>query len=136
MSRFAVIAVVAALGVGVGVAAQQEMLPRPGPGSGITPVSQRGNWEVAINNTPTVRIANAIDVKGPAFLKNGRHDIIWANGDKESVTFTGVFDAARDPRDGDRANRPETSQDLWVEVVNDGGKRWINLASARSVERR
>ena len=134
MSKFVAIAAVATVAIGGGLAAQQEMLPRPGPGSGVTPVSQRGSWEVAINNTPTVRIANAIDVKGPAFLRNGRHEVTWANGDRETVTITSVVETARDSRHADR--RPDTTQDLWVEVQTSNGKRWINLASARSIERR
>ena len=134
MSRYVVILAISAVAIGVGVAAQQEMLPRPGPGSGVTPVAQRGNWEVAINNTPTVRIANGIEVRGPAFVRNGRHQITWSNGDKETVTFTGVFEPPRD-RD-DRAPRPEMIQAHWVEVSEGDGKRWINLAAARSVERR
>ena len=131
MSRL-VLGTVAAVLVGVGVAAQQEMLPRPGPGSGVTPVSQRGPWDVAINNTPTVRVENAIAVKAPPFATNGDFEVTWPNGDKELLTFIVSAAAARGKLD-----RPETSGEGWIEVRNaKGGRRWINLANARSVEKR
>ena len=158
MSRFAVVAVVAAIAVGVGVAAQQEMLSRPGPGSGVTGVAQRGNWEVAINNVPTVRVANAIPVRVgvPAFIKNGAFEITWANGDKENVTIVRFDnradprldlpqsrplrpDEAPDPRPEPRQDRPDPLQPAdggWVEVRSTGKTRWINLAAVRSIEER
>ena len=144
MSRFAGIAAVAAVAVGVGVAAQQEMLPRPGPGSGVTPVSQRGNWDVAISNEPTVHIANPVPVRigVPAFVRNASFEITWANGDKETVAIVGFErqqEARIDRPDGrpdPRQNRPQPADDGWVQVRDGSKTRWINLTAARSIEQR
>src|SRR5688572_28458007 len=96
--------------------AQQEMLPRPGPGRGVTGVSQKGEWSVAINNTPSVHIANPIQVRGPIFLKRGCYRLTWPNGDAEVVSIIATTSDA--PRAGDRM--AERSQELvtdgWVEV--------------------
>lgn len=123
-----------ALVVWVGLGAQQEMLPRPGPGSGVTGVSQKGEWSVAINNTPSVHIANPIQVRGPIFLKRGAYRVTWPNGDAEMVTI--ITTASDAQRTGDRM--AEKSQELvtdgWVEVQSSGRRRWINLMAARSVE--
>jgi hypothetical protein len=122
-----------ALGVGAllwaGVSAQQEMLPKPGPGRGVTQVegsvevknapevhaAQRGDWHVAISNTPSVRVT---EVAGPSFIRSGqRFQITWADGQTEVVVASGAA------RDG------------WVPV---GGtsSRWINLANARAIDAR
>ncbi|HJR60004.1 MAG TPA: hypothetical protein VJ813_11415 [Vicinamibacterales bacterium] len=122
--------VTTALGIAVvswaGISAQQEMLPKPGPGSGVTHVlgsvevknapevhaAQRGDWQVAINNTPSVRVS---EVAGPSFIRPGqRFQITWADGQTETVT------ASAAARDG------------WVQVGETPG-RWINLANARAV---
>jgi len=127
MRRRVMLGIVAALGIAGGVAAQQEMLPRPGPGSGVTPVSQRGNWDVAISNTPTVRVVNAVPVRlgVPSFVRNATFEITWANGDKEAVTVV-RFDRQEEAR----------ANEGWVEVRSGGKARWVNLAMARSVEER
>lgn len=125
-----------ALVVWVSLGAQQEMLPRPGPGSGVTGVSQKGEWSVAINNTPSVRIANPIQVRGPVFLKRGAYRVTWPNGDVEMVTI--ITMASDTQRTGDRmAERsPELITDGWVEVQSEGRRRWVNIMAARSVEER
>jgi len=112
-----------------GVSAQQEVLPKPGPGSGITRVTgsvevsnalevhaaQRGAWEVAISNTPSVRVA---EVAGPSFIRSGqRFQITWADGQTEVVV------ASAAARDG------------WVPVSGTPG-RWVNLANARAIDAR
>jgi hypothetical protein len=111
----------------VGVTAQQEVLPKPGPGSGITRVvgqveitnvpqvqaAQRGDWQVAIGNTPSVRVTG---VDGPGFIVQGQaYQITWADGQVETVVPSGPA------RDG------------WFPV--DDMRRWINVNSARSIAR-
>ena len=127
-SSMIVVAVGAAVLLWVGVSAQQEMLPKPGPGSGVTRVtgevevanapevhaSQRGAWEVAISNTPGVRVA---ETSGPSFLKKGlKYEITWGDGQVETVTVAGPG------RDG------------WIEVEGPRQPRWINLNSLRAVQ--
>jgi len=126
--------VVALAGAGllwVAVSAQQEMSPRPGPGSGImnvtgsvsvtnTPavtvanspaVQQQGDWRVAINNTPSVRVT---EVPSPGFLRTGsRYEITWVDGTSETVTVSSI------------------ATNGWIEVER--SRRWINLTSARSI---
>ena len=120
-------------------AQQQEMLSRPGPGSGITRSAQHGDWEVAISNTPTVRVANTLPVqlRGPVFLRNRSYKVVWPNGDEERLTMISV----PDQRVADRASErlPERSAeamaDTWAEVQTaSGNRRWINLMAARSIE--
>ena len=125
---------------------QQEMLSRPGPGSGITRSAQHGDWEVAISNTPTVRVANMppVQVRGPMFLRNRTYKVVWPNGDEERLTMISVPDprlADRSPERPDRAGErfPERSAeviaDTWAEVQTaSGNRRWINLTAARSIE--
>ena len=127
-------------------AQQQEMLSRPGPGSGITRSAQHGDWEVAISNTPTVRVANTLPVhlRGPVFLKNRTYKVVWPNGDEERLTMISVPDqrvADRSPERPDRSPErlPERSAeamaDTWAEVQTaSGNRRWINLLAARSIE--
>jgi hypothetical protein len=114
--------------------AQQEMLPKPGPGSGVTPVSQKGDWAVAISNTPSVHIANPIQVRGPIFLRRGSYRVTWPNGETENVTI--ITMASDTQRAGDRmADRsPELITDGWVEVQSEGRRRWVNIMAARSIE--
>ena len=123
-----------ALAAWVHLGAQQEMLSKPGPGSGVTGVSQKGEWSVAINNTPSVHIANPIQVRGPIFLKRGSYRVTWPNGEAEMVTV--IPTTVDTPRAGDRMS--ERSQELvtdgWVEVQSGGRRRWINLMAARSIE--
>ena len=119
--------------------AQQEMLQRPGPGSGITRAAQHGDWEVAISNTPTVRVANSmpVQVRGPMFLKNRTYKVTWPNGDEERLTLISVPDSRPAERNPERlAERSaEMMSDTWAEVQTpSGNKRWINLMAARSIE--
>lgn len=113
------------------VSAQQEMSPRPGPGSGIltvtgsvnventpavtvanTPaVRQDGDWRVAINNTPSVRVT---EVPSPGFLRTGTsYEITWVDGTRETVTVSSI------------------ATNGWIEIER--SRRWINLTSARSI---
>ena len=117
----------------VAVSAQQEMLPKPGPGSGVTNVSgsvsiantpdvniantpgvrapQDGDWRVAIQNTPSVRVT---EIPPPGFLRTGsRYEITWADGKSETVTIASLAASG------------------WIEVERN--RRWINLSSARSI---
>jgi hypothetical protein len=122
-----VTAIGAAVLLWAGVSAQQEVLPKPGPGSGITRITgavevsnapsvhavQQGGWEVAINNTPTVRIVETV---GPSFLKQGRkYEITWDDGKAEVVTVAG------------------SGRDGWIEVSGPP-RRWINLTSLRTIQ--
>ena len=120
--------------------AQQEMLSRPGPGSGVTPVAaaQRGDWQVAVSNTPSVHVANSVQVqmRGPVFLKNRTYKVTWPNGDEERLTMIAVPDARAD-RNPDRLpeRSPEMAGDGWAEVQTSNGiRRWINILAARSIE--
>ena len=120
------------------VGAQQEMLPKPGPGSGITRAAQHGEWEVAISNVPTVRLAAAtagIPLRTPPFVRNRTYKVTWANGDEERVTVISVADVRATDRNNDRIpeRSPEASTDGWVEVQSSAGRRWINILSARSI---
>jgi hypothetical protein len=120
-----VLAACAAVFLWVAVSAQQEMLPKPGPGSGITNVTgsvsiantpnvraaQDGDWRVAIQNTPSVRVT---EVPSPGFLRTGsRYEITWVDGTSEIVTISSI------------------ATNSWIEVER--GRRWINLSSARSI---
>lgn len=107
--------------------AQQEMLPKPGPGSGVTPVSQRGDWQVAISNTPEVRIANGVPLRAPAFLKDAQYKLTWPNGDVEDVRIH-ITDLRR------MAEKGLAVEDGWLEVSSGGRRRWINIHVARSIE--
>lgn len=122
-------AVAVALVAWVGLSAQQQMQPRPGPGTGVMDVRvvnhpdvravQGSEWLVSVGNTPDVRIANVptVAVAGPAFLRSGgRYAITWATGEEETITVG------------------ELGAGGWIRVQRTGGSRWVNLASARSVE--
>ena len=116
--------VMAAAGIALlwaGVSAQQESRMKPGPGSGVMNVvgivdignvpvvhaTQRGDWQVSLANSPTVRVG------GPDFVVKGRrYRITWIPGEQETVEVAEVNGS-------------------WVRV---GGGRWINLAAARAVE--
>ena len=133
--------VAAALVIGIigwsRAAAQQEMLSKPGPGSGITRAAQHGDWEVSISSMPPVRIVNAVQLRGPAFLRNRPYKVTWPNGDEERVTIITVPEVRATDRGSDRLpeRSPELSGDGWAEVqTSTGAKRWINLMAARSVE--
>lgn len=117
-----------------GVSAQQETRKTPGFGSGIVKVIgtvdignepivravQSGQWRVQVANTAAVRVANTPTVRlaSPEFItSNGRYMIVWVTGEREEVRVT------------------EIGTDGWVTVSQPGGgRRWLNLASARSVE--
>ena len=135
--------IVGALGIAVAtwtqLGAQQDMQPRPGPGTGITRAAQHGDWEVAISNTPTVRVANTlpVQVRGPMFLKNRTYKVTWPNGDEERLTLILVPEARPVDRNAERL--PERSAEMmpetWAEVQTaNGNRRWINLTAARSIE--
>ena len=135
--------VIGALGIAVvtwvQLRAQQEMQPRPGPGSGITRSAQHGHWEVAITNTPTVRIADTlqVQVRGPAFVKSRLYKVTWPNGDEERLTVIAVPAQRSSDRNADwlPERSAETMADTWAEVSTaNGNRRWINLSAARSIE--
>lgn len=111
----------------VAAAPQQEVRPTPGPGSGTMAVrgtvdigrmpelavSQRGLWQVAVTGAPPVTVS------GPAFVnKGGRYTISWPSGEPETVTVL-------DPAQGGW---------LQVEFAANGGRRWVNAASARAIQ--
>ena len=135
--------VIGALGIAlttwVQLRAQQEMQSRPGPGSGITRSAQHGDWEVAINNTPTVRIADTlqVQVRGPVFLRNRLYKVTWPNGDEERLTVITVPVPRPADRSADRLpeRSAEMMADSWAEVQTaNGNRRWINVSAARSIE--
>ena len=100
------------------------------PGSGVVTVagtvavgntpsvraSQLGDWKVALADVADVRVANSptVTMTAPGFLQSGnRYDVIWPNGDRETVVVEQIGGAG------------------WVRV---DGRRWINAAAARSFE--
>ena len=100
----------------------QVVHPTPSPGTGVVTVAgtveianipsvratQSGDWTVSLSNNATVTMAS------PEFLRSSaRYEVIWPNGDRETVVVEQIG------RDG------------WVRV---DPRRWINLATARSVE--
>ena len=118
------LAVTAVLWVAV-AAQQQEMKERPGPGSGITHVTgavsitntptvmatQEGEWRVAVNNVPSVRIT---DMPSPGFLRAGyRYEITWGDGSIDTVLVESL------------------AGNGWIEVER--GRRWVNVNAARSI---
>ena len=119
------LAVITAAFLWVVASAQQEMLPKPGPGSGVTNVTgsvsiantpnvraaQHGDWLVAIQNTPGVRVT---EVPSPGFLHTGaRYEVTWLDGTSETITVSSI------------------ATNGWIEVER--SRRWINLSSARSI---
>ena len=123
------LAVTLAAAVWVGVSAQQEMQSRPGPGSGVMNVnvvnhpavtaSQNGEWRVAIDNVPTVRLASParVSVNVPEFVVKGRTYLVtWGDGTTETITVQ------------------EISEDGWIQIS--GRTRWVNLGTARAIDAR
>jgi hypothetical protein len=118
--------VVALLGVGITLAAQQAVRPVPGPGTGIVTVTgsvdidrlppvealQRGDWKVAVANAPTVHVA------ATEFLKPGTvYAITWSDGVQETLAIDQVLPGG------------------WARTAgSQGPRRWVNLATARSVQ--
>ena len=110
----------------VAVAAQQDVRPVPGPGTGIVKVTgavdvgtmppveavQRGDWKLAVSNTPTVQVVPA------DFLKTGVvYGITWSDGAQETLSIEQVLPGN------------------WVRTVSKNGRRrWANLALARDVQ--
>lgn len=103
----------------VALSAQQEMLPRPGPGSGVTPVRVVEEPAVRLAKGSEVRVVDpvSVSIRPPGFVAKGRVlEITWATGDTERVTVRDVLEGG------------------WIDVAASGGARYINLASARSVQ--
>ena len=124
-----ILAVTLAGMVWVGLSAQQEMQSRPGPGSGVMNVNvvnhpavtaaQNGEWRVAIDNVPTVRLAAParVSINVPEFVVKGRtYQVSWSDGTNETITVQ------------------EISEDGWIQIS--GRTRWVNLGTARAVEAR
>lgn len=125
----AILAGTLAAAVWVGVSAQQEMQSRPGPGSGVMNVNvvnhpavtaaQNGEWRVAIDNVPTVRLASParVSVNVPEFVVKGRTYLVtWSDGTSETITVQ------------------EISEDGWIQIS--GKTRWVNLGTARAIDAR
>lgn len=110
----------------------QEVQKVPGFGTGTVTVAgtvdigntpivlahQAGEWKVVIATPPDVRVVNApsVSVPAPAFLKSGsRYEITWSTGDRQVVRVI------------------EVAPGGWLRVESTA-ERWINIASARSVE--
>lgn len=124
----------AALATILGVLAYaQETQKVPGFGTGIIKVEgtvdvgnmplvlahQSGEWKVTIANAPDVRVVSTPDVSvaAPAFLKkDSRYEITWSTGDREPLRVVQIAPGG------------------WVRVDSGKRERWVNLASARSVE--
>ena len=128
--------------LGVLVFAQQETQKVPGFGSGIvkiegtvdianTPIvlaHQSGDWKVIVANAPDVRVAAMPDVRvasmpsvsvaAPEFVTKGsRYSITWSTGERQVIRVAHVGSGG------------------WIRVDSAGEReRWVNLASARSVD--
>jgi hypothetical protein len=117
---------------GAGVATERQTQRMPGPGSGIVPLSgtveigntpmvkatQQGDWKVTLGSQADVRVTNTplVSIAAPDFLKKGgRYSITWATGEQESIVVTQAGTG-------------------WVRTERDGRVRWVNLASARTIE--
>jgi hypothetical protein len=110
----------------------QEVQKVPGFGTGVVTVAgtvdigntplvlahQAGEWKVVLAAPPDVRVVNApsVSVPTPAFLRSGsRYEITWSTGDRQVVRVI------------------EVAPGGWLRVESPA-ERWINIASARSVE--
>jgi hypothetical protein len=110
----------------VAVAAQQDVRPVPGAGTGIVKVTgavdvgmmppveamQRGDWKVAVSNTPTVQVVPM------EFLKAGAvYAITWNDGTQETLAIEQVLSGG------------------WARTAGtQKARRWVNVAAARSVQ--
>lgn len=80
---------------------------------------QAGEWKVVLAAPPDVRVVNVpnVSVPPPAFLRSGaRYEITWTTGDRQVVRVL------------------EAAPGGWVKVEAAERERWINIASARSVD--
>jgi hypothetical protein len=113
--------------------AQQEVRTTPGPGSGIMKVvgsvdianvpsveaGQRGEWRVAISNTPQVAIAGTPSVALsalPFVAARGQYRVTWTDGSTETVTVV------------------EAGPGGWIRVASEDGQRWVNLSMAQAIQ--
>lgn len=110
----------------------QEVQRVPGFGTGVVTIAgtvdigntplvlahQAGEWKVVLAAPADVRVVNApsVSVPTPAFLRSGsRYEITWSTGDRQVVRVI------------------EVASGGWLKVESPA-ERWINIASARSVE--
>jgi len=108
-----------------------QVQPVPGPGSGIVTVQgevdvrrlpdvrQGGDWKVSLANVADVRVVNTPTVAGalPPFLRTGSaYEVTWPAGDRETFTIA------------------QLGVGTWVRVAGQGRPRWLNLATARTIE--
>ena len=111
----------------------QETQKVPGFGTGIIKVEgtvdignmplvlahQSGEWKMTVANAPDVRVVGMpnVSVAAPAFLKkDGRYEVTWSTGDRQLIRVV------------------EIAPGGWIKVDAGARERWINLASARSVD--
>lgn len=102
-----------------------QVYPAPTPGSGVVKVTgkvdvgnvvpvdaaQRGEWRVAVTNTPTVA---AVPL---SFLKaGGTYAVTWADGAQEKVRVLQLAGAG------------------WARVDQDARRRWVNFDRARAID--
>lgn len=120
--------IAAAALLGIGLAAHQDVRPVPGPGTGIVNVvgavdvrtlppvnaAQLGEWKVAVGSAPDVRVAP------PPFLKlRASYAVTWSDGVQEMISPEEILPGG------------------WIRTVPVNGRpRWVNLATARSLESR
>lgn len=111
----------------------QETKPVPGFGTGIVKVEgtvdigntplvlahQAGEWKVVLAAPPDVRVVNMpnVSIPAPEFLKKGaRYEITWSTGESQVIRVL------------------EVAHGGWLRAEAGNRQRWLNLASARSVE--
>jgi hypothetical protein len=115
---------VAALGWGRSIEGQVQ--PVPGPGSGIVTVQgqvdvgrlptvdvrQGSDWKVTLAQVADVRVVNAL----PFLRAGGRYEVTWPAGDRETFALA------------------QLESGTWVRAASEGRPRWLNLATARTIE--
>ncbi|HEY7499229.1 MAG TPA: hypothetical protein VH740_11980 [Vicinamibacterales bacterium] len=111
-------------------ASNAQVQPTPGPGSGVVNVVgkveianipdvaaiQRGEWKVAVANTPDVRVTALPPL---SFVRTGgRYEVTWPGGEKDTV----------------RVVHAGSGGWVGVESAATSRTRWVNLGNARAVE--
>ena len=132
-TKVVTVVLVAVAGLHFAKSTAGQVQPVPGPGTGIVTVQgevdvrrlpeievgQRGDWRVSLANAADVRVVNtpAVAIAPPPFLRaGGRYEVTWPGGERESFSVA----------------QPGTGG--WVRAAGEGRQRWLNLATARTID--